>query len=131
MKKLITTSVLSLLLGLGVCTAASAKPKHHHNDDMNMNKQVVSLIPLKGCRGFAVRVDKMQPSISTVIVSDVDGNTIFKDRLTEGKNAEKKYVLGHDLQDGKYSVEIYSKGHDIKTDFYIYNNGKRRVVDIM
>ena len=131
MKKLITTSALSLLLGIGVCNVASAKPKHHHNDDMSMNKQVVSLIPLKGCRGFAVRVDKMQPARSTVIISDVDGNTVFKDRLTEGRNAEKKYILAQDLQDGKYSVEVYSKDHDIKTDFYIYNNGKRRIVDIM
>ncbi len=130
MKKLITSGALSLLLGIGVCTAATATPKHHH-EDMNMNKTVVSLIPLKGCRGFAVRVDKLQPSISTVIVSDADGNTVFKDRLTEGKNAEKKYVLSQDLRDGKYSVEVYSKGHDIKTDFYIYNNGKRRIVDIM
>jgi hypothetical protein len=130
MKKLIKLSALSLLLGMGVCAGASAQPKHHKND-MSMNKQVVSLIPLKGSRGFAVRVDKLQPSISTVIVSDADGNNVFKDRLTEGANAEKKYVLSQDLPNGKYSVEVYSKGHDIKTDFYIYNNGKRRIVDIM
>jgi len=131
MKKLITLTALSLLLGIGVCSASPAWPTKHHKNNTTMSKQVVSLIPLKGSRGFAVRVDKLEPGKSTVIVCDADGNTVIKDRLTEGTHAEKKYILAQDLPNGKYSVEVYSKDHDVKTDFYIYTKGQRRIVDIM
>jgi hypothetical protein len=75
-------------------------------------------------------VDKAMPGKSVVIINDDSGNTVFKDCLTKGTLAEKKYLL-RELNNGKYTVEIYAKGHDIKTNFYIYNNGDRRVVDIM
>jgi hypothetical protein len=71
------------------------------------------------------------PASSMVIVSDEYGNTVYKDCLTQGATAEKKYVLDRDLLDGKYVVEVYSKEHDIQTNFYIYHRGDRRIVDIM
>lgn len=130
MKKLIKLSALSLLMGIGVCSVASANPKHHKTNT-NMDKQVVSLIPLKANRGFAVRVDKLMPSKTTVIVyDDVSDVALFKDHLTEGTHAEKKYLLSQ-LDDGRYTVEVYSKGHDTKTQFYIYTRGNKRIIDIM
>jgi hypothetical protein len=100
--------------------------------DMPMNKQQVSIIPLKNDRGFAIRVDKMLPGNSMVMIYNQDNDEIFNDRLTKGTIGEKKYLL-RELDNGKYTVEVYSKGHDIKTDFYIYHNtvSKKRVVDIM
>lgn len=98
-----------------------------------MDKQVVSIIPLKDDRGFAARVDKMDDGKSVVIVYNSEGDAIFKDRLTKTKIGEKKYLL-RNLDDGKYMLEVYTKGgRDIKTNFFIYynTNTDRRVVDIM
>lgn len=117
-----------LLLSAASVFSASAKPRPHRMHDMNYNQ--VSIIPLKNNRGFAIHVDKAMPGKSLVIINDDAGNTIFKDCLTKGQLAEKKYLL-RELENGKYTVEIYAKGHDIKTNFYIYNNGNRRVIDII
>jgi hypothetical protein len=131
MKSSIKLGALSLLMSLGAITV-SAKPRHHHKMDMPMDKQVVSIIPLKNDRGFAVRVDKMLPGKSVVMVYNENNDEIFSDRLTKGTTGEKKYLL-RELDNGKYTVEVYSKGHDIKTNFYIYHNttSNKRVVDIM
>lgn len=126
MKTFIKLSAALLLSAASVFTAA-AKPRHHMN---NMTYNQVSIIPLKHNRGFAIHVDKAMPGKSVVIINDDSGNTVFKDCLTKGTLAEKKYLL-RELNNGKYTVEIYAKGHDIRTNFYIYNNGDRRVVDIM
>lgn len=126
MKSSIISSALCLLLGVGLCSTVNAKPKHH---DMKAREEV-SLIPLHHNRGFAVMVDKQEPGKSMVIVYDGYGNAVYKDMLTNDKRAEKKYLLSN-LDDGAYSVEVYSKNHDVKTNFYIYNNGRKRVVDIM
>ena len=125
MKTFLKLSAVLLLSAASVLSAA-AKPRHH----MSMTHNQVSIIPLKHNRGFAVHVDKGMPGKTLVIINDDAGNTVFKDCLTRGTLAEKKYLL-HELNNGKYTVEIFAKGHDIKTNFYIYNNGDRRVVDII
>ena len=89
----------------------------------------VSVIPLHHSRGFAIMVDKAIPGSSEVIIYDSDGNGLFKDKLPNGIRSEKKY-LTRELDNGQYTVEIYSKDLDVKTKFYIYNNGARRVEDI-
>jgi hypothetical protein len=127
MKKSILLCALGLLMSLG----AFAAPKSHHPKNMDMGRQMVSLIPLKHSRGFAIMVDKQMPAKSMVVISDEYGNTVFKDCLTQGATAEKKYVLDPNLVDGKYVVEVYTQGHDIQTNFYIYHRGNRRIVDIM
>ena len=125
MKKSITLAALFLLLGIGAF--ASTPTKSNHKTDMHNQ---VSLIPLHHSRGFAVMVDKALPGKSVVIFYDNDNNVIFTDRLTKGTRAEKKYMLG-ELDNGTYTVEVYSKGHDVKTKFYIYNKGEKRIVDII
>lgn len=123
---------MALLLSAGAF-AATPKPHHHKNMNTVMDKQVVSIIPLKNDRGFAARVDKMDDGNSIVIVYNSEGDAIFKDRLTKTKLGEKKYLL-RDLDNGKYTVEVYNRnGRDVKTNFYIYYNTRtdRRVVDIM
>jgi hypothetical protein len=127
MKKSITLAALFLFLGIGAFASTPTKSKAKAKT--NMHNQV-SLIPLRHSRGFAVMVDKALPGKSMVIVYDSDQNVLFKDRLTKGTRAEKKYMLG-ELDNGTYTVEVYSKGHDVKTKFYIYNKGERRIVDIM
>jgi hypothetical protein len=125
MKKSIKLAGLFLLFGTGAF--AAPHKNRHHNMDMSMNKQVVSLVPLRDEPGIAVRVDKLMPEKSMVIFSDDEGNFVFKDCLTKGANAEKKYNLSH-LDAGNYTIEVYSKGHDVKTHFYVYNKKGGKVI---
>jgi hypothetical protein len=132
MKTSIKLTAAAFFLSAG---ALAATPKPHHQKNMNtmMDKQVVSIIPLKNDQGFAARVDKMDEGKSIVMVYNSEGDVIFKDKLTDTRIGEKKYLL-RDLNDGKYTLEVYTKGgRDIKTNFYIYYNTHtdRRVVDIM
>src|ERR1700710_1677201 len=123
------TPIKLIALFFLLSTGAFAKPSYNHNHHiMNTNNQV-SLIPLHHSRGFAVMVDKAEPGSSVVIVYDSDQNVVFKDCLTKSMRNEKKYLL-HELANGQYTVEVYAKGHDVKTKFYIYNKGDRRIVDI-
>jgi hypothetical protein len=122
MKTLLKSLALSLLLGAGVCATTAAKSKNH---DMKP-REVVSLIPLHYQKGFAVRVDKMDAGKSMVIIYDQDGTAIFKDQLTKGTIAEKKYILSN-LDNGDYTVEVFSKNHDIQTKFFVYHVGNKKV----
>lgn len=85
MKKFITLTSLFLLLGIGVCSTVSAKPKNHNR----RSHEQVSFIPLHQKGGFAIMVDKQQPGKSMVIIYDQDKNVVFKDCLTKGTRAEK------------------------------------------
>jgi len=122
MKTLFKSLALSLLLGAGVCATASAKSRNH---DMKP-REVVSLIPLHYQKGFAVRVDKTDAGKSMVLIYDQDKNVVFKDLLTKGTMAEKKYILSN-LGDGDYTVEVFSKNHDIQTKFFVYHVGNKKV----
>ncbi|MDB5136454.1 MAG: hypothetical protein JWP37_3057 [Mucilaginibacter sp.] len=122
MKKSITLAAL-LLFGIGVSSTAFAKPKSHK---ISAHEQV-SLIPLREYKGFAVMVDKRVPGKSLVMIYDKDNNVVFKDLLTKGTKAEKKYILS-DLDNGDYKVEVFSKGHDIKTQFYVYHAGQKKII---
>lgn len=124
------TPIKLIALFLLLSTGAFAKSSFHHNHHMTNSYNQVSLIPLHHSRGFAVMVDKAEPGKSMVIVYDSDQNVVFKDCLTKGTRNEKKYLL-HELNNGQYTVEVYAKGHDIKTKFYIYNKGDKRIVDII
>ena len=125
MKRSITLTALCLLMGMGAF-AATPKPRHHKTD-MTMNKQQVSIIPLRHEPGFAVMVEKQTPSRSMIIITDPDENMVFKDVLTDGTKAEKKYNLSQ-LDAGNYTLEVFSKGHDIKTNFYVYNKIQGKVI---
>ena len=122
---------MALLFSAG---ALAATPQlKHHKTDVNTNKQLVSIIPLKHDRGFAARVDKMDDGKSMVMIYNDQGDVIFKNKLTNTRMGETKYLL-RNLDDGKYTLEVYNKGgRDVKTNFYIYYNTstQRRVVDIM
>ncbi|MBS1502931.1 MAG: hypothetical protein JST32_12770 [Bacteroidetes bacterium] len=123
MKKSILLGAFCLLLG----TSAFAAPHKNHRHNMNMDKQVVSLIPLRDEPGIAVRVDKLMPEKTIVFFYDDNDNFVFKDCLTNGPNNEKKYNLSQ-LGAGNYTIEVFSKGHDIKTHFYVYNKKKGKVI---
>ncbi len=127
MKKSIKLAVLFLLMGIGVSSTVFAKDKGHK---MNKTREQVSLIPLRTNKGFAVRVDKQEPGKSMVIVSNADGEVVYKDLLTKGTNAEKKYIFTQ-LDNGNYTVEVFSKTHDVKTPFYVYNKGQRKIVHLL
>jgi len=127
MKKSVKLIALFLLMFLGTGAFASIHVKSYHKD--NYASTPVSLVPLKHSRGFALMVDKNVPGNSMVIVYNSDGDGIFKHQLKNGLNNETKYLTTQ-LTEGQYTVEIYSKSHDVKTKFYIYNNGYRRIEDI-
>jgi hypothetical protein len=123
MKKSIALGALCLLLSIGACSTATAKPKHHY---MN-TKAEVSLIPLREKPGFAVRVDKLEAGKSMVLIYNNNGDEVFKNLLTKKAASEKKYILS-DLPAGNYTLEVYSKGHDLKTKFYVYDKHQRKVI---
>ena len=125
MKKSI--KLIALFLLLGTSAFASFHPKSKHK--MNYTNAQVSLIPLHHSRGFALMVDKNTPGNSMVIIYDSNGDGVFKHKLQNGLSNETKYLTTQ-LANGQYTVEVYSKGHDVKTKFYIYNNGSRRIEDI-
>jgi hypothetical protein len=131
MKKFVTRAALLLILGVGVCSTVSAKPNNHRTSHKNMQThEQVSFIPLHQKGGFAVMVDKLEPGSSMVIIYDQYQNVVFKDRLTKGMKAEKKYILSN-LDNGDYTVEVFSKAHDIKTSFYVYDNGRKKIVHMI
>ena len=125
MKKSIIYAALGLLMGLGVSSTAAPKPRHH-NTDLSA-RAGVSIIPLRHEPGFAVMVDREQRGNSVVIITNQDGTYNFKDLLTKGSTAEKKYNLST-LDAGNYTVEIVCKGHDVKTNFYVYNKPQGKVI---
>jgi len=126
MKKSITLATLLLFLGIAASSTVSAKPKSHHVK----SREQVSLIPLRAKKGFAVMVDKQEPGKSIVIVYDKDKNVVFKDLLTKGAKAEKKYIFSN-LDAGDYTIEVYSKEHDIKTPFFVSNSGQKKIVHLL
>ena len=126
MKKFLTIAAVSLALGFSASSNASAKPLFHHHMTKMKTNETVSLIPLQKEKGFAVMVDKALPGKSVVIVYDADHNGIFKDVLTKGFKAEKKYILSQ-LGDGDYTVEVYSKNHDVQTQFFVYHAGMHKI----
>ena len=124
MKKSIIYGALCILMGLGVSSTASAKPRSHSRD--LSARAGISVIPLRHEPGFAVMVAGEMPGNSVVIITNQDETYTFKDLLTKGSRFEKKYNL-RDLDAGNYTLEVVTKGHDVKTNFYVYNKpeGKR------
>jgi len=128
MKTSIKLIALFLLMFLGTGAFASIHVKSYHKANHNTTSPV-SLVPLKHSRGFALMVDKNTPGNAMVIIYNVNGDAFFKSKLSNGLHNETKYLTTQ-LEEGQYTVEVYSKGHDVKTKFYIYNNGYRRIEDI-
>jgi len=125
MKTSIKLIVLFLLFGTSAFASFHPKPNHKTS-----TYSQVSLIPLHHSRGFAILVDKNTPGNSVVFICDINGDCIFKHKLQNGPSNETKYLTTQ-LSEGQYTVEVYAKGqHDVKTRFYIYNNGSRRIEDI-
>jgi len=125
MKKSIIFSAMGLLMGLCVSFTDAPKPKRH---DMDLSARAgVSIIPLRHEPGFAVMVDKQKPGNTVVIISNQDETIEYKDLLTKGSTAEKKYNLSK-LDAGNYTLEVVTKGHDIKTNFYVYNKPQGKVI---
>ena len=127
MKTSIKLVTLFLLMFLGTGAFASIHVKSYHK--ANRTAGQVSLVPLKHSRGFAIMVDNKMPGSSLVMISDINGDIFFKRRVQNGMRNETKFLTTQ-LEDGQYTVEVYSKNHDVKTNFYIYNNGSRRIEDI-
>src|SRR5947199_80780 len=105
MKKSIIYGAVGILMSLGVGSAAAPKLKpHSHNTDLSA-RAGISIIPLRDKPGFALIVDKPAPGRSMVIISSQDESFIYKNVLTDGSRAEKKYILSQ-LDAGNYTVEI-------------------------
>jgi hypothetical protein len=125
MKTSIKLIALFLLMGTGAFASIHSRSYHK----TNRTSSQVSLIPLHHSRGFAIMVDKNIPGSSIVMISDINGDVFFKQRLQNGMRNETKYLTTQ-LAEGQYTVEVYSKDLDVKTKFYIYDNGTRRIEDI-
>jgi hypothetical protein len=116
MKKTIALAALILALGTSVFAATPAKSKAPKAGE------TVSFTSLKGDNGFGVTVEAGK---SMVIISDNDGNVIFKDRLSKGGAAAKGYIIT-DLQDGDYTVQVKA-GKDVVTkQMHVYDDGQNK-----
>lgn len=110
-----TIAIASLILGLGtsVFAATPAKTATVKED------AAVSFTALTGKMGFAVKVDAEK---TMVIISDTQGNVLFKDRLSKGLPTEKAYVINR-LEVGDYTVEVKGEKTDVVKQLHVYDNG--------
>ena len=114
MKK--TIAIAALILGLGTSVFAAAPAKTNVvKDDAS-----VSFTALTGKLGFAVKVDAEK---TMVIISDINGTVIFKDRLSKGLPTEKGYVINH-LAYGDYTVEVKTEKTEVVKKLHVYDNGE-------
>jgi hypothetical protein len=118
MKKSITLAALLLVLGTSVFAAAPAKTGNKSQDE-------ISFVPLKSDNGFGVKIDKETAGKSIVIISDNEGNVLFKDLLSKGASGTKGYMIDN-LDYGDYTVEVYSKSRAVKKQLHIYDDGQAK-----
>ena len=112
MKKTIAIAALILGIGTGVFAATPSKSKASKAED-------VTFTSLTGDKGFAVKVGAEK---SIVIISDINGDVIFKDRLSKGLPTEKGYdITGLDY--GDYTVEVKTENGLVKKQMHVYDDG--------
>ncbi len=116
MKKTIALAALILGLGTSVFAAVPAKSK------APKASETVSFTTLKDDKGFGVSVEAGK---SIVIISDNDGNVIFKDVLSKGDAAAKGYIIT-DLQDGDYTVDVKVGKTIVTKQMHVYDDGQNK-----
>jgi len=116
MKKTIALAALILGLGTSVFAATPAKSKAPKAGER------VSFTTLKNDKGFGVSVEAGK---SVVIISDNDGNVIFKDVLSKGGAAVKGYVIT-ELQTGDYKVEVKAGDNVVTKQMHVYDDGQNK-----
>jgi hypothetical protein len=115
MKKSIALAALLLVIGTSVFAAAPAKSTGSSQDE-------ISFVPLKSDNGFGVQIEKETAGKSIVIISDNDGNVIFKDLLSKGASGTKGYIISS-LEYGDYTVEVVSNKQTVKKQLHVYDDG--------
>jgi hypothetical protein len=120
MKKSITLAALLLVLGTSVF-AAAAPAKTKSNNLMDE----ITFVPLKSDRGFGIKVDKLAPGKSIVMIYDNDRNPVFKDVLSKGTSGQKNYILTS-LENGDYTVEVRSNDQIVKKQLHVYDEGQTK-----
>jgi hypothetical protein len=115
MKKSIALAALLLVIGTSVFAAAPAKSTGSSQDE-------ISFVPLKSDAGFGVQIEKETAGKSIVIISDNDGNVIFKDLLSKGASGTKGYIISS-LEYGDYTVEVVSNKQTVKKQLHVYDDG--------
>ena len=116
MKK--TIALVALILGLGTSVFAAVPAK----SNTPKAGETVSFTSLKGDKGFGVSVEAGK---SIVIISDNDGNVIFKDVLSKDGAATKGYVIT-DLQTGDYKVEVKTGKGIVTKQMHVYEDGQNK-----
>jgi hypothetical protein len=119
MKKSITLAALLLIIGTSVFAAAPAKFTSHNAQDE------ISFVTLKSDDGFGIKIDKVVPGKSMVIISNNEGTVLFKDVLSKGASGTKGYLINN-LEYGNYTVEVYSKNQVVKKQLHIYDDGQAK-----
>lgn len=115
MKNSIKFTALVLLASTGIFASASAKSF----DVPATGKDIITLSSLPSDRGIAVKVEKNAPGKVIVMISDKEGNIIFKDALSSQKGLQKGYVLNK-LENGDYIMEVTSNKQTIKKNIHVY-----------
>ena len=119
MKKSITLAALLLVIGTSVFAAAPGKLTGSGSQDE------IAFVQLNTDDGFGVRIDKEVAGKAFVIISDNEGNVLFKDVLSKGASNTKAYLINN-LDYGDYTVEVYSKDQVVKKQLHIYDDGQAK-----
>jgi hypothetical protein len=119
MKKSITLAAILLVLGTSVFASPPSKSKNAKLTDE------IAFVPLKSDRGFGIKIEKLAPGKSLVLIYNNENNVVFKDVLSKGASGQKNYILTS-LENGDYTVEVTSANQVIKKQLHVYDEGQTK-----
>ncbi|MDR3695343.1 hypothetical protein [Mucilaginibacter sp.] len=113
MKNSIKLTALLVLASVSVFAAKPAKAIVPANGG-------ISFSALPSHKGIDIKVQSAPAAKAIVIVSDQDGNVIFKDAMPAYKKMEKGYILNQ-LDNGDYTIEVIAGHQTVTKDVHVYD----------
>jgi len=116
MKNSIRLTALFLLTSVSVFAAKPVKI----NDPIKSLKNEITFSSLPSHKGVEIKVQSSVAAKAIVIISDQDGNVIFKDAMPAYKAMDKGYVLNQ-LDNGDYTIEVTSNHQAVTKNVHVYD----------
>jgi hypothetical protein len=113
MKNSIKLTALLVLASVSVFAANPAKATVPAGDK-------ISFSALPSHQGVDIKVQSASAAKAIVIISDQDGNVIFKDAMPAYKEMEKGYILNQ-LDNGDYTIEVIADHQTVTKDVHVYD----------
>jgi hypothetical protein len=123
MKNSIKVAALFLLASVGIFASTPAKAM---DGGAIAVTDVITFSSLPSHKGVDIKVDRATAGKAVVIISDSEGNVVYKDVLPQYKAMEKGYIL-NSLENGDYTIEVTSNKQVVKKDIHVYNEDKTKV----